>query len=233
MSNDSTRKAAALRKVAEALRAWGEFKGADSPEAREAARTALELAVRHLGIMMMASTTYGCHGPADFALHWFRQAASERRLLDFEKCCPFWRELTQPRETGGPRKLGLPDELERWADELDKTGAVPALPREGADVSESDGKAATPTIVSDDAKMSVAELSKAFGVPAEPLRKRLERLRKRDLTCFTEVSDRAQQEPQFLYHVGKVRPVIEAMKPSDETSGERPTKKIFPPKPHS
>ena len=112
MSNDTTRKAAALRKVAEALRAWGEFKGADSPEAREAQRTAIELAVRYLGIMM-TSSNYGCSISAEYPLAYIQRGASERRLLDFEKCNHYWWELTQPRDTGGAAKLGFPDELER------------------------------------------------------------------------------------------------------------------------
>ena len=130
MSNDSTRKAAVLRKVAEALRAWGEFKGTDSPEAREAQRTALELAVRYLGIIMMTNSNYGCSISAEYPLAYIQRGASERRLMDFEKCNLYWGELTQPRETGGPRKLGLPDELERWADELEKAEDVLALPRD-------------------------------------------------------------------------------------------------------
>jgi hypothetical protein len=81
--------------------------------------------------------------------------------------------------------------------------------------------------VSDDSKLSSAELASVFGVPPEPLRKRLERLRQRDLTCFVEVTDRSSKEPQFLYTVGKVRHIIDDLqkRASGETSGKRPARK--------
>jgi len=142
MSNESTRKAAALNKVAEALRAWGEFKGADSPEAREAARTALDLATRHLGIIMAASNTYGRNLPTAY-LEWVQKAAAQRGRIDFGKYWCWWQELTQPHLCGSPVPVGFPDDLERWADELEKAGHVQALGNEGADVSEGGGGAAT------------------------------------------------------------------------------------------
>ncbi|MCX5654218.1 MAG: hypothetical protein NTY65_06180 [Planctomycetota bacterium] len=231
MSNDATRKAAALRKVAEALLAWGKFQGANSPEALEATRTALDLATRHFDIITDASNRWGCHGGAARALDKLSEITAERGRKDFGKYSGWWGAFTQPQLCGSPVPVGFPDELERWADEFDKAGAVAAPRHEAADVHASGGKTAggrkapavTPTTVSDDAKMSVAELSKAFGVPAEALRKRLERLRRRDLTCFAEVPEHARQQPTFLYHVGKVRAVIEALKASVKASAKRPT----------
>lgn len=79
--------------------------------------------------------------------------------------------------------------------------------------------------IPDDSTLSPRELAKLFGVSAEPLRKRLERLRKGDLTCFVEVPDRTSTQPQFLYKVGKVRRVIESLKTSSRASGKRPARK--------
>jgi len=231
MSNDATRKAAALRKVAEALRAWGKFKGANSPEALEATRTALDLATRHFDIITEASSRWGCHGGAADGLNSLPDITAKRGGVDLGKYSGRWSWFTQPHLWGSPVPVGFPDELERWAEEFDKAGAVAAPRHEAADVHASGGKTAggrkAPAVpsatVSDDAKMSVAELSKAFGVPAEALRKRLERLRRRDFTCFAEVPDPARKQPTFLYHVGKVRAVIEALKASVKASAKRPT----------
>jgi hypothetical protein len=79
--------------------------------------------------------------------------------------------------------------------------------------------------VSDDSTLSVDKLAEVFRVPKEALRKRLDRCREKDHTCFIEVADRNPRDPQFLYKVGKVRPIIESMRASGETSGERPAKK--------
>ena len=137
MSNESTRKAAALRKVAEALRAWGEFKSADSPGAREAARTALDLATHHLGIIMAASNAYGRHVPTAQALEWVQEAAAKRGRTDFGSYWCWWGQLTQPHLCGGPVPVGFPDDLDRWADKLDTAAAITNTGRErGADTAE-------------------------------------------------------------------------------------------------
>jgi hypothetical protein len=75
------------------------------------------------------------------------------------------------------------------------------------------------------ATMSVTDLADRFGLDAEALRKRLERQRHRDKTCFIENAQRTSKEPQFLYYVGKVKPIIDAMRASGKTSGKRPARK--------
>ena len=139
-------------------------------------------------------------------------------LLDYARTGEDSKASSEPRPAGADGKTA---------------GGVAAPLHEGADVHASGGKTAggrkapavPPATVSDDAKMSVAELSKAFGVPAEPLRKRLERLRRRDFTCFAEVPEPARKQPTFLYHVGKVRPVIEALKASVKASAKASAKR--------
>ncbi len=66
--------------------------------------------------------------------------------------------------------------------------------------------------IPDEATLSASSLAEAFGLDSEALRKRLERLRRNDHTCFVENSEREAKEPQFLYRMGKVRAVLEAMK---------------------
>ena len=74
--------------------------------------------------------------------------------------------------------------------------------------------------------LSAAALARRFGVPGEPLRKRLERLRQRDHTCFVETDNPGSREAKYLYKVGRVRDVVLAVrKASSETSSKRPTKK--------
>jgi hypothetical protein len=79
--------------------------------------------------------------------------------------------------------------------------------------------------VDDLAMLSPAQLAERFGIPekTQALKKRLERLRKTNQNCFTEIADRGPKDPQFLYRVRDVRPVIEALKASREASRKRPT----------
>ncbi len=80
----------------------------------------------------------------------------------------------------------------------------------------------------DESTLSPKNLAEIFDVPLEALRKRLERLRRKDHNCFIEIADRTSREPQFHYYLGKVRHVIEDMKgkaASSETSSKRPAKK--------
>jgi hypothetical protein len=156
-------------------------------------------------------------GPANKARHWDEFALHMRRRAEHE---------------------GGPVDCHSWGEQLDYwigrcagagvNGSGKATPKAAAlrKVATAGGRKA-PAVpratVSDDAKMSVAELSKAFGVPAEALRKRLERLRRRDFTCFAEVPNPARKQPTFLYHVGKVRAVIEALNASVKASAKRPT----------
>jgi hypothetical protein len=132
MPKDSKRKAAVLRKVAEALRAWGELKGPyDSPEAREAAKTALDLATRHLDIIIGASIPWGCSPSVGHALEQLQEIAARRRCISFDK---WWSRVGALTQRHLPDNVGLPDELDCWAAELEKA----------EDVSESGAKAALP-----------------------------------------------------------------------------------------
>ncbi|MCP4708057.1 MAG: hypothetical protein GY869_05495 [Planctomycetes bacterium] len=65
--------------------------------------------------------------------------------------------------------------------------------------------------IDDEAVFSPAKIAEICGILQEPLRKRLERKRKKDHTCFIEISERGSQEAQYLYKVGKIREITEEM----------------------
>lgn len=69
----------------------------------------------------------------------------------------------------------------------------------------------------DDHYASAGELARRFGLPAEPLRKRLERWRARSLVGFIRNPDAAGDptQPTILYRIGSVRDVIAAAQASD------------------
>ena len=131
MSTDSKREAAALRKVAKVLRAWGELYGADSPEAREAAlsapegrevaRTALDLATRHFRTIMAASNRWGCDKSARLAVHLLQEFTAERGRTDLGKYWYRCHAFTQRRQPG---EMALPDQLDDWADKFEKAEDV-------------------------------------------------------------------------------------------------------------
>lgn len=78
--------------------------------------------------------------------------------------------------------------------------------------------------IDDEALLSPARIAEFSGLPQEPLRKQLERLRKEDHTCFIENTERGSKEAKYLYKFGHIRPIIEKMKAkmSSEMSSERP-----------
>lgn len=73
--------------------------------------------------------------------------------------------------------------------------------------------------------MSSADIARRNDLNSEALRKRLERWRKTHDEGWIEVSDRKPHEPQYLYRVGAVQHILDDLKASGGTSGERPAKK--------
>jgi hypothetical protein len=59
--------------------------------------------------------------------------------------------------------------------------------------------------------MSCSAIAARFGVNAELLRQRLSRLRERDDTSFIEVADRKVGEPQYLFRLSAVIPILQGM----------------------
>ncbi len=128
---------------------------------------------------------------------------------------------------------GMVSRLEAKAREARQ--AAPATPMGGpAGEAKAETKEQPPTdsdlvapggAIPDDSTLSADSLAELFKVDKEALRKRLARLRGKDHTCFIEVADRTSTEPQFLYKVGKVRPVVEALRASGSASGNRPAEK--------
>jgi hypothetical protein len=63
-----------------------------------------------------------------------------------------------------------------------------------------------------DTLLSCAQLAKRFGVPAEPLRKRLERFQKESDEGWVEVENRRRNQPRYLYRVGAVRHLVSGLR---------------------
>jgi hypothetical protein len=227
MPNESTRKAADLRKVAEALRAWGKFQGANSPEALEATRTALDLATRHFDIITESNNRWGHFGGATCALEKLSEITAERGRVDFGKYSGWWSHFTTPY---GRLDGGLPDALERWAEELDKAGAVAgalAGPEAPAPVTAD----ANPATTKPSGFLGAMDLAKKFNVPPEKmllLHKRLERFRRKhqgDSRYVVAVESPRPREPRYLHAVEHALPVIEDLVGPSVMSGQRQSTK--------
>jgi hypothetical protein len=79
--------------------------------------------------------------------------------------------------------------------------------------------------VSDDSHLCPAKLAELFRVPADALRTRLSRWRKRNLAGWIENSEHGPRESKYLYRVGAVRCIIDAMTATSKTTSKRPAKK--------
>jgi len=77
-----------------------------------------------------------------------------------------------------------------------------------------------------DGWLSAREIATRFHVPREPVRKRLERFRQENLDGWAEVKDPRPREPHYRYKLSAVRHLFRQLVP-DESSTERPSKKIF------
>ena len=77
----------------------------------------------------------------------------------------------------------------------------------------------------DDTPVPPRRIAERCKLPYGRVCKRLERLRGNNEDCFVEVQNRRKNEPKYLYYWGKVKEVIQAMKPLDKMSDGRPTEK--------
>ena len=121
------------------------------------------------------------------------------------------------REVVGPDHIRL---LEGWflkADEIITTKDRPPV------LTDSEASGNGLSNLPDETTLPVSELAKRGGVDAEALRKRCDRLRKRDQKSFVEIANSQGPEARYCYKVSAVRPIIECMKASDQKSGKRPT----------
>lgn len=75
-------------------------------------------------------------------------------------------------------------------------------------------------------RLSPDDLSRRYGVPKPALEARLRRFREGTHAGWIEVSNRKPREPQFLYDPAAVQSIIDALRASGETSGQRRAKKI-------
>jgi hypothetical protein len=82
----------------------------------------------------------------------------------------------------------------------------------------------TAPTVDDESHCSPTKLAEVFGIPADALRSRLNRWRRTHHDGWVEVTDRGPREAKYLYRVGSVRHIIESLRATSETTGERPAK---------
>jgi hypothetical protein len=82
--------------------------------------------------------------------------------------------------------------------------------------------------VNDDSYLSSAKLAEVFNVAADALRTRLNRWRAVNHSGWIENSDPGPREAKYLYRVGAVRPIIDAVRATSKTTSERPAKKKEP-----
>jgi len=86
-------------------------------------------------------------------------------------------------------------------------------------------KTGEPPVSDPQGPISARALAKRYGLSPEPLRKRLDRRRKEDSTCFVETTDREAREPRYLYHFDKVKDIITDLGASVGASAKRPSPK--------
>jgi len=119
------------------------------------------------------------------------------------------------------------DDLSETVDELQRhlEAAATLIDTREAEQRDSPARLATvpaPVDAADDTPYSPTRLAEMFNIKAEPLRKALERLRRRDLNCFIENENHAGNEPQYLYKLSSAMPIIDRMRKTDNTSNSRP-----------
>jgi len=122
-ATDPAGAAARLRAVAEALREWGKLGGAESAETRAAARKALNLAIDSLHLIEDARRSYGCSQfvTTSNVFEDLSHAASVRHTQDLGAYWCWWPKMTQRTTPQGP---SFPDQLDRWANELERAASV-------------------------------------------------------------------------------------------------------------
>lgn len=121
----------------------------------------------------------------------------------------FWRE--QPPEANEATEVA--DDLRRLAGAID-----------GGQSQTDDGQTGGEAGVSDDAMLGSAALARMFNLPLPMVSKRLERWRKQNGEGWTENQERKPRDPKYLYRLGAVRPLLDRLRASGQTSGERPAK---------
>ena len=96
--------------------------------------------------------------------------------------------------------------------------APPPVPETPAITEAQSGAGAAPATtasaaaVNEDSHLSHSKLAEIFGLPMDALRTRLNRWRAKNDTGWIENPDRKPREAKYLYRVGSVRPVIDALR---------------------
>lgn len=150
---------------------------------------------------------------AGFAHHEINQFLNTAGFAGFEECGELPPGYVGAQHGDWPTfTVLLMEGLERWANERRRF--------------------AQPEGVQDDVYLALGDLMKAFGVPqgkSEALRGRLKRwMKKNPITSdYTEVDHDAKNQPKYLYRVGAVKSICQAVlaeSASSETPNKRPTK---------
>lgn len=119
-----------------------------------------------------------------------------------------------------------------WQEGAEAFGAVFGTPRDATPgahgrsrPSAANNSTQASTATADDSFLSPRKLAEIFGVPADALRSRLNRWRRRNHTGWIEVEERGSREPRYLYRVGAIRHIIDALRETSEATSKRPAKK--------
>lgn len=121
-------------------------------------------------------------------------------ILDPEDAETAYEEMTH-RDRGG-------DAWDKWRPAIE--GALEAVKFEATVPDKTPPTQDKPNLdeLPDTTTFSPKDLADLTGINREVLRKRLERLRGSQDDCFIENTDRKRDEPQFLYKLGPIRPLI-------------------------
>jgi hypothetical protein len=189
------------------------------PELRHRGKKAESVYVTALAIHAIA--VLGCRG-------WELAAQNAADyLLGQQKSSGYWedRGIDTYHHNAVWLTVFVLDALELAAGGTNVTFQLPApLSSNEVNVSTRDEKDTVPLeTVNDEATLSPATLADIFKVPQEALRKRLERYRSTDLTCFIEPANPSSRDAQYLYYFGKIKHIITALQ--EKSSSKRPAKK--------
>lgn len=137
--------------------------------------------------------------------------AALKMLRDWDPQCRLPKEV----EHLAPR-LGEPET--DAADEVDEQ-STESPPVEGGDepgvVDAGEGEPPAPPPLADSSLVTAAEIARALGCEVDPVRKRLERLRHNDHTCYVELQpgEASIRGAKYLYIWGKVKDTVAVERP--------------------
>ena len=202
--------------------------GPDQQDLEAAARYLLELGLTADAKRLMAMRDNWVKNFTDMGIaEWARNMSPEERANLTEMADPFPAPEEDPKAHARLQDIrrdaivGSADKFSKFLGGLiDHVEAVVGKEKAAGDGQAEDGK---PLASEPEGPISARALAKRYDLRPEPLRKRLDRRRKEDSTCFIETADREAREPRYLYHFDKVKDIITDLGASVGASVERPS----------